>query len=134
MHCSPRIIELSTILIVVYFHRLEINHESHEFILESSTVGNTSSFPAKACPGHHLGGMLDLLLSESLLEPVRAHWASAAGPLVAKSELKATLVTEHNFFLVVYPPMAVLVGKFQPLLLHPLGQEGLLGHHPGGEL
>jgi hypothetical protein len=37
MRCLPRIIEL---LIVVYFHRLKINHESHELILESGTVAN----------------------------------------------------------------------------------------------
>jgi hypothetical protein len=30
-------LELSMIL-TVYFHRLKINHDSHEFILESSTV------------------------------------------------------------------------------------------------
>jgi hypothetical protein len=34
MHYLPRIIELSAILIVVHFHRLKINHDSHEFILE----------------------------------------------------------------------------------------------------
>ncbi len=32
--------ELSALLIVVYFLRLKINHESHEFILESGTVAN----------------------------------------------------------------------------------------------
>jgi hypothetical protein len=37
----PRIIEFSAILIVVYFHRLKINHESHKFILESGTVANS---------------------------------------------------------------------------------------------
>jgi hypothetical protein len=29
------------ILTFVYFHRLKINHDSHEFILESSTVANS---------------------------------------------------------------------------------------------
>jgi hypothetical protein len=40
-HYLPRILELSTVLTVVYFHRLKINHDSHEFILESGTVGNS---------------------------------------------------------------------------------------------
>ncbi len=31
---------LSTILTVVYFHRLEINHDSHEFTLEPGTIAN----------------------------------------------------------------------------------------------
>ncbi len=35
--CIPK---LSMILTVVYFHRLKINHDSHEFILESGTVTN----------------------------------------------------------------------------------------------
>jgi hypothetical protein len=30
-----------TILTDVYFHRLKINHDSHEFILESGTIANT---------------------------------------------------------------------------------------------
>jgi hypothetical protein len=47
MHCSPRIIELSAILIIVYFHRLKINHESHEFILESGTIANLLPFQLK---------------------------------------------------------------------------------------
>jgi hypothetical protein len=36
------ILELSTILTVAYFHRLKINHDSHEFILESGTIANTN--------------------------------------------------------------------------------------------
>ncbi len=39
-HYSPCILELSTILTVVYFHRLKINHDSRDFILESGTVAN----------------------------------------------------------------------------------------------
>ncbi len=35
-----RISELSAILTVVYFHRLRINHDSHQFILESGTIAN----------------------------------------------------------------------------------------------
>jgi hypothetical protein len=31
-----------TILTIVYFHRLKINHDSHEFILESGTVANNT--------------------------------------------------------------------------------------------
>ncbi len=31
-----------TLLIAVYFHRLKINHESHEFILESGTITNNT--------------------------------------------------------------------------------------------
>ncbi len=31
------------ILIGVYFRRLKINHDSHDFILESGTVANTDS-------------------------------------------------------------------------------------------
>jgi hypothetical protein len=36
-------LELSTILTVVYFHRLKIIHDSHNFILESSTVANNTT-------------------------------------------------------------------------------------------
>ncbi len=36
------IIELSAILIVVYFQRLKIIHESHEFLLKSDTVANST--------------------------------------------------------------------------------------------
>jgi hypothetical protein len=36
------ILELHTIVTVVSFHRLKINHDSHESILESGTVMNTS--------------------------------------------------------------------------------------------
>jgi hypothetical protein len=39
-HYLSRISELSAILTVVYFHRLRINHDSHQFILESGTIAN----------------------------------------------------------------------------------------------
>jgi hypothetical protein len=42
MHHLPCVIEFSAILVVVYFHRLKINHESHEFMLESGTIANIS--------------------------------------------------------------------------------------------
>ncbi len=45
---SSRIIKLRAKLIVVYFHRLKINHESHEFILESRTIANSYT---RCCQG-----------------------------------------------------------------------------------
>jgi hypothetical protein len=32
-------------MIVVYFRRLKINHDSHEFILESGTIANKAKNP-----------------------------------------------------------------------------------------
>ncbi len=40
MRHLPRVIEFNAILVVVYFQRLKINHESHEFMLESNTIAN----------------------------------------------------------------------------------------------
>jgi hypothetical protein len=40
-HSTCHVQELITILIVVYFSQVKINHVSHEFILEFGTVANT---------------------------------------------------------------------------------------------
>jgi hypothetical protein len=75
-------------------HHLTLLHE----------LKGSSPFSAEAGPGHHLGGMLDCLLCEFLLEPVRAHWPSAERALVSTSQLKVALVTEHDFFSLVILP------------------------------
>jgi hypothetical protein len=65
-----RILELSTKLTVVYFNRLKINHDSHEFILESGTVVNNSKVHLDAIIITHraLTLLLDIHIDRSLLK------------------------------------------------------------------
>jgi hypothetical protein len=49
-------------LIYVYFRRLKINHDSHEFILESGTVANTTVHQA-----HNIEGQSEKFKNELLV-------------------------------------------------------------------
>jgi hypothetical protein len=78
--------------------------------------------------------VLDTLPGEFRVKPVRPLASSAAPALVAHPQLEMALVTEHHMFPFLHTPVRIPPGKLQPVILHSLGEKGLVCHLAAGQL
>jgi hypothetical protein len=67
-------------------------------------------------------------------KPVRPLASPAAPALVVHPQFEMALITEHHTFPILYTPVRIPPGKLQPVVLHSLGEEGLVGHLAAGQL
>ncbi len=90
--------------------------------------------PAETAPDHHLGGMLDPFPGELGVKSVCALGPPAAEAPVPKPERKMALIAEHDLLPLLDSPVGMLSGELQPVILHPLVDQGFVSHLSGGQL
>jgi hypothetical protein len=78
--------------------------------------------------------VLDTLPGEFWVKPVRPLASPAVPALVAHPQIEMALITEHHPFPFLHSPVCVPPGKLQPVVLHSLGEEGLVRYLAAGQL